>query len=153
MKKGIKENVREAVEPTITALGYEIWDVTYQKVGADYHLEITIDSENGINIEDCEKVHRAIEVIIDEADPIEDFYYLEVSSPGIERTLRKKEHFAVCEGEKVEIRLFAPDANGKKSYVGVLKASDDMGITLDADGEEITLAYSAIGKANTFFEF
>ena len=153
MKKSVKDTVREAIEPTVAELGYRIWDITYQKIGADYHLEITIDKDGGIFIEDCERVHRAIDPILDEADPIEGFYYLEVSSPGIERTLRKKEHFAVCVGEKVEIRLFAPDAGGKKSYVGVLKASDDAGITLDADGEEVTIAYSAIGKANTFFEF
>jgi ribosome maturation factor RimP len=150
---GIAPLVEGLVTPKINELGYDVWDVEYVKEGAEWYLRITIDHADGIDIEGCEKVHRAIEVIIDEADPIEDFYYLEVSSPGIERTLRKKEHFAVCEGEKVEIRLFAPDANGKKSYVGVLKASDDAGITLDADGEEITLAYSAIGKANTFFEF
>ena len=73
MKKNIRETVREAILPTVTELGYDIWDVTYSKVGADYHLEITIDSENGINIEDCEKVHRAIDPILDEIDPIEGF--------------------------------------------------------------------------------
>ena len=57
MKKPIKDTVREAIEPTVLELGYSIWDITYQKVGADYHLEITIDSPSGINIEDCEKVH------------------------------------------------------------------------------------------------
>ena len=150
---GIAPRVEGLVTPKINELGYDVWDVEYVKEGAEWYLRITIDHADGIDIEDCEKVHRAIEVIIDEADPIEDFYYLEVSSPGIERTLRKKEHFAVCVGEKVEVRLFAPDANGKKSYVGVLKASDDASVTLEADGEEITLAYSAIAKANTFFEF
>ena len=149
----VAETVRALADPIAENLGCWLWDVEYVKEGARRVLRITIDSENGVNIEDCEKVHRTIDVIIDEADPIEDFYYLEVSSPGIERTLRKKEHFAVCVGEKVEIRLFAPDAKGRKSYVGVLSASDDTGITLNAEGEEITLAYSAIAKANTFFEF
>ena len=150
---GIAPLVEGLVTPKINELGYDVWDVEYVKEGAEWYLRITIDNADGIDIEDCEKVHRAIEVIIDEADPIEDFYYLEVSSPGIERTLRKKEHFAVCAGEKVEVRLFAPDAKGRKSYVGVLGASDDAGLTLDVDGEEISLAYSAIAKANTFFEF
>ena len=150
---GIAPLVEGLVTPTINELGYDVWDVEYVKEGAEWYLRITIDHADGIDIEDCEKVHRAIEVIIDEADPIEDFYYLEVSSPGVERTLRKKEHFAVCVGEKVELRLFAPDTKGKKGYVGVLKAADDTGVTLEADGEEIALAYSAIAKANTFFEF
>ena len=68
MKKSIKETVREAILPTVTELGYRIWDISYSKIGADYHLEITIDNDEGINIDDCEKVHRAIEVIIDEAE-------------------------------------------------------------------------------------
>lgn len=88
MKKSIKDTVREAISPTVTELGYRIWDIEYSKIGADYHLEITIDSNAGIGIEDCERVHRAIDPILDECDPIEGFYYLEVSSPGIERELR-----------------------------------------------------------------
>lgn len=88
MKKSIKETVREGIEPTVSELGYRIWDITYNKIGADYHLEITIDSDEGIEISDCEKVHRAIDPILDEIDPIEGFYYLEVSSPGVERELQ-----------------------------------------------------------------
>ena len=71
MKKNIRETVRELISATVTELGYDIWDITYAKIGADYHLEITIDKEDGIGIEDCEKVHRAIDPILDEKDPIE----------------------------------------------------------------------------------
>jgi ribosome maturation factor RimP len=145
--------VWKLAEPIAASLGLQLWDVRFVKEGATWILRIFIDKADGVTIEDCEAMSRAIDAPLDEADPIEDFYYLEVSSPGIERTLRKKEHFAACEGEKVEVRLFAPDANGKKSYVGVLGASDDAGFKLDVDGEEMTLAYSAIAKANTFFEF
>ena len=91
MKMGVKDKVREAIEPTVTELGYRIWDVTYQKLGADYHLEITIDKDGGIDIEDCEKVHRAIDPILDECDPIEGFYYLETAlhspKPNLERNV------------------------------------------------------------------
>ena len=107
MKKSVREVVREAIEPTVTKLGYAIWDITYSKIGADYHLEITIDHEKGIGIEDCEKVHRAIDPILDECDPIEGFYYLEVSSPGIERELRTEEHIEASIGMPVEAKLFA----------------------------------------------
>jgi ribosome maturation factor RimP len=150
---GIAPLVESLVTPTVNELGFEVWDVEYVKEGADWYLRITIDSPDGIDLEACEKVHRAIEVIIDEADPIEDFYYLEVSSPGIERTLKKKEHYYVCIGESVEVRLFAPDANGKKAYKGVLCGADDNSVAIDVDGETVTLEYSAIAKANTFFEF
>jgi ribosome maturation factor RimP len=150
MKKNIRETVREAILPTVTELGYDIWDVTYSKVGADYHLEITIDSEKGINIEDCEKVHRAIDPILDELDPIETFYYLDVSSPGVERELRTAEHISRSIGEKVEAKLFAPK-DGRKSIVGILSAFEDGKITITEGENEILLAQSEVSKLQTIY--
>lgn len=150
---GIASTVESLVTPKINELGFSVWDVEYVKEGAEWYLRITIDSPNGVDLESCETVHRAIEEIIDKADPIEDFYYLEVSSPGIERTLKKPEHFSVCIGETVEIRLFAPDKNGKKSYRGVLSAANERGIELESEGTLINVEYSAIAKASTYFEF
>lgn len=150
MKKSIRETVREAVEPTITGLGYDIWDITYSKVGADYHLEITIDSANGINIEDCEKVHRAIDPILDECDPIEGFYYLDVSSPGVERELRTEEHIRRSVGERVRAKLFT-QKDGKKVITGRISDFKDGNITIsEADGEVI-LTQSEISKLTTVF--
>lgn len=150
MKKSIKETVRDAVSETITGLGYEIWDITYSKVGADYHLEITIDSPEGINIEDCEKVHRAIDPILDECDPIEGFYYLDVSSPGVERELRTEEHISRSVGEKVRAKLFA-QKDGKRVIVGVLSAFEDGKLTITEPTGEIILAPSEISKLTTVF--
>lgn len=143
--------MREAIEPTVTELGYRIWDVTYSKIGADYHLEITIDNDEGINIDDCEKVHRAIDPILDECDPIEGFYYLEVSSPGIERELRTEEHFSLSLGEKVEIRLFAP-RDGAKSLTGELVAYENGRITLATDAAEILLESGEYSKVSTVWD-
>ena len=150
MKKNIRDTVREAILPTVTELGYEIWDVTYSKVGADYHLEITIDSENGINIEDCEKVHRAIDPILDELDPIETFYYLDVSSPGVERELRTAEHISRSIGERVEAKLFAPK-DGRKSIIGTLSAFEEGKITIDEGKNQIILAQNEISKLQTIY--
>ena len=150
MKKSIKETVREAILPTVTELGYDIWDITYSKVGADYHLEITIDSEAGINIEDCEKVHRAIDPILDEIDPIEGFYYLDVSSPGVERELRTDAHISRSIGEKVEAKLFAPK-DGRRAVVGILSAFEDGKITIDENGNALVFAQSEIAKLTTVF--
>lgn len=150
MKKGIKETVREAISPTVTELGYRIWDVTYSKIGADYHLEITIDHDNGINIEDCEKVHRAIDPILDELDPIEDFYYLEVSSPGVERELRTEEHIALSVGAKVEAKLFAAK-DGRKSIVGILSSYEDGVVSINDGVDEVKLAKAEISKLTTVF--
>ena len=150
MKKSIKETVREAVQPTITELGYDIWDITYSKIGADYHLEITIDSESGINIEDCEKVHRAIDPILDECDPIEGFYYLDVSSPGVERELRTEMHISRSVGEKVRAKLFA-QKDGKRVITGILSGFEDGKITITEPTGDVILTQSEISKLTTVY--
>lgn len=150
MKKSIKETVREAILPTVTELGYRIWDVTYQKIGADYHLEITIDSDDGINIDDCEKVHRAVDPILDEIDPIEDFYYLEVSSPGVERELKTDEHIELSIGQRVLCKLFTAK-DGRKSITGILAAQDKESVTVDEDGSETVILKSEIAKLTTVY--
>ncbi len=150
MKKNIRETVKDAILPTVTELGYRIWDVTYSKIGADYHLEITIDNDKGINIEDCEKVHRAIDPILDECDPIEGFYYLEVSSPGVERDIRTDEHIAACLGKTVEAKLFAPKA-GRKSIIGILSSYREGKLVIDEAGNEIELERSEISKMSTVY--
>ena len=152
MKKSVKDTVREAILPTVTELGYRIWDITYAKVGADYHLEITIDNDAGIQIEDCERVHRAIDPILDEADPIEGFYYLEVSSPGIERELRTEEHITAFLGARVEAKLFSPK-DGKRAVRGTLLSLEESGavrIKEDA-GNEMLLEKGEISRLATLF--
>lgn len=150
MKKSIKETVREAIEPTVNQLGYRIWDVLYSKIGADYHLEITIDSDNGIDIDDCERVHRAIDPILDEADPIEGFYYLEVSSPGIERELRTDEHIRSSLGARVEVKLFTQQ-DGRKSFTGNLSDFDGDRITVEENGKTSVIEKSEIAKLKTIY--
>lgn len=150
MKKSIKETVKEAILPCVTELGYRIWDVSYQKIGADYHLEITIDSDNGIGIEDCEKVHRAIDPILDECDPIESFYYLEVSSPGIERELKSDEHITLSIGEVVEAKLFTAK-DGKKSVTGELISFEDGCVTIAEGDSHVSLKKSEIAKLTTVY--
>lgn len=150
MKKPIRETVREAIEPTVCELGYRIWDITYSKIGADYHLEITIDSDDGIGIDDCEKVHRAIDPILDECDPIEGFYYLEVSSPGVERELRSDEHIALSVGVKVEAKLFAAK-DGAKSIIGELKSYDGATVVIERDGNDVSIDKKEISKLTTVY--
>ena len=118
-KKNIAGVVRDLLEPIADELGYMLWDVEYVKEGAEMVLRITIDNEEGIDIEDCEKMHRTIDPVLDEADPIEEQYYLEVSSPGLERELKNEYHRYACEGWNVEVRLYAP-LNGSKMFRGVL---------------------------------
>ena len=150
MKKSVKETVREAILPTVTELGYRIWEVTYSKIGADYHLEITIDNDEGININDCEKVHRAIDPIIDELDPIEGFYYLDVSSPGAERDLRTDEHILFCIGWRVEAKLFSAK-DGRKSFIGTLESYEDSTVIIREGEESVSLSRDEISKLTTVY--
>ncbi|MBQ7398435.1 MAG: ribosome maturation factor RimP [Clostridia bacterium] len=139
--------------PLAEQLGYSIWDVEYVREGADYYLRITIDSEEGITIDDCETFSRAIDPILDEADPITDSYHLEVSSPGLERDIKTPEHIAYCTGETVEARLFAP-LQGSRVHRGVLEGMDEEGNVLLAIGENtLAIPRSAISRMTTVFEF
>ena len=151
-KKNIASTVRELITPIADELGYMLWDVEYVKEGADMILRITIDKEEGIDIEDCEKMSRAIDPVIDEADPIETSYRMEVSSPGVERILSRPEHFEKCIGEKVEIKLYAP-RNGQKQFIGILSAADSGSITIDLNGENVVLEKSAVAKVTTVFDW
>ncbi len=146
--KNIASAVKALISPTAEELGYLLWDVEYVKEGTRMILRVTIDSENGISIDDCEKMHRAIDPILDEADPIEGAYYLEVSSPGIERDLRTDEHIRYCEGCKAEVRLYAP-VDGAKSFVGILGAYDGETVLLD----ERSFPKAAVSKIRTIFDF
>lgn len=150
MKRSVSETVRAAIEPTVTELGYSIWDITFGKVGADYHLEITIDNERGIDINDCEKVHRAIDPILDEVDPIEGFYYLDVSSPGLERDLKTPAHIEACIGMTVEAKLFAA-YEGRKSVLGELISGDSERVVIKDEGGEITVPMDKISRLNTVY--
>ena len=150
---GVALAVRKIAEPLAEELGYFIWDVEYVKEGAEMYLRITIDSEEGITIEDCEKMHRAIDPLLDEADPIEEAYHLEVSSPGIERELKTDMQITACEDWDVEVRLYAP-IDGAKSYLGVLKRLNDEGnVVVDCNGTEKVFVRSAIASLRTHYEF
>ena len=126
----IEEKVTNLVEPIIEKIGYELYDVEYAKEGKNYFLRIFIDSEKGIDLNDCEKVNDAISDILDEANYIKEQYFLEVSSPGIERILRKDKHLEENIGEEINIRLFKKDENGLKEYQGILKNFDNEFIEL-----------------------
>lgn len=151
-KKNTAAVVRELITPTAEELGYILWDVEYVKEGAESVLRITIDSENGIGIEDCEKMHRAIDPVLDEADPIEAAYRLEVSSPGIERTLTREEHFEWCLGVEVEVKLFK-SFNGMKVVRGVLNDNYEDSLVIVAGEDAYEIEKKAIAKINTVFDW
>ena len=151
--KNIAETVRDLVAPVAEELGLLLWDVEFVKEGARRILRVTIDHEDGITIDDCERMHRAIDPILDEADPIEVAYDLEVSSPGIERDLRTDAHILASVDEVVDLRFFAP-VNGQKTLRGILAGLDEAGnVLVEVDGEVVAFARNAVAKISTVFEF
>ena len=147
----IEEKVETLVKEKIEKIGYELYDVLFVKEGPNKILRIVIDSPKGISLEDCEKVNNEIKETIDEANPIEDQYFLEISSPGIERLLRKDWLLKKFKGEKVNIKLFKKDENGKKEYTGIL--GDITENTLDVDiGENVKIDRKVISQVKTVYE-
>ena len=124
--------VRKIVEPIAEQLGLEIWDIRFLKEGTTWYLRIFIDKDGGVSIDDCVEMTRAINKPFDEADPIEQAYCLEVSSPGIERELTRDEHFLKCIGQKIIVRTIRP-IDGKRDFKGVLESYDNGTIGFRAD--------------------
>ena len=147
----IEEKVEQLVKDPIEKLGYSLYDVEYVKEGPEYYLRIYIDKESGIDLNDCEKVSNEINEILDKADYIKEQYYLEVSSPGIERKLRKDKHLEQNISKNVEIKLFKKDNNGKKEYIGKLKAFNQEEIIIETD-KEITIERKNIAQIKTIYE-
>ena len=148
--KSIVEVVTPLAEGVAQDLGYSVWDVDYVKEGTEWFLRIDIDKDGGVNIDDCERFSRTIDPILDEVNPIEDAYTLQISSPGLERVIKNDYHLEHCLGQKVCVRLYAP-LNGIKEYVGILVGYTGDDVTLDVD-EIVKIPRKAIGKMNTYFE-
>jgi ribosome maturation factor RimP len=126
----VTELVASFAKPVVEQHGCELWDVEYVREGSDYFLRLYIDKEGGIGIEDCEAVSRPVSDLLDEADPIQGSYTFEVSSAGLDRTLRKTEHFDACTGKKVDVKFYRP-MDGRKEYTGILTGYEDGNVTVD----------------------
>ncbi len=152
-KTNIATKVKSAVESVIVDAGYSLWDVSYYKEGPEMILEISIDKAGGISINDCSAVTRLIEPIIDELDPIEESYCLQVASAGTVRPLGRDEHiqFACDNRLNVTLGLYVA-VDGKKEYSGVIDSFDNENITLVSDGVSHTFGKKQISKINAEFE-
>ncbi len=149
----IEEKVENLLEPIIEKIGYELYDVEYAKEGKNYFLRIFIDNKKGIDLNDCEKVNDAITEILDQEDYIKEQYFLEVSSPGIERILRKDKHLQQNIGEQINIKLFKKDENGSKEYIGNLKQFDEQNIIVNQEEKEIKIERKNIAQIKTIYNW
>lgn len=142
----------ELLQPIAEANGVEIYDVEYVKEGADYYLRAYIDKPEGVNINDCESVSRALSDALDKEDFIPDAYILEVSSPGLGRTLKKDRHLEKSIGMEVELKLFKP-IDKCKEFAGVLESFDSAVITISENGTEKTFNRSEIALIRLALDF
>ena len=141
------ERVYELIKDAVEAEGARLWDVRFLKEGASWYLRVFIDKPEGISIDDCTNVSHAIDPIIDEADPIDVSYYLEVCSPGIERELTRSRHYEESLGKQVRLKLYRA-YDGKKEITGTLEDVTEENVTLVTEGNALTVERKNLSKAN-----
>ena len=149
----VADTVTDFVLPIAHSEDLNLIDVEFLKEGSDWVLRIFLENEDGdLTIEECEKVSRSLSMILDEEDPIDKSYILEVSSPGLERPLKTEEDFERFKGELIAVKTFKK-INGQKEFIGTLKNFETEEITLILkDDQEITIDYSLVARANLTFE-
>ena len=148
----ITDQVAEFAKPVVEANGCELWDVEYVREGTERYLRLYIDKDGGIDIEDCEKIHRAMDPILDEKDPISESYHFEVCSAGLERPLKRQSDFEKFMGAAVLVKLYRP-RNGLKEIPGVLRGYEDGRVTLEAGKETIVFEKSEVALVRLRVEF
>lgn len=140
--------LEEILRPVVEGLGYEYWGVEFRSQGRHSLLRLYIDDqENGISVEDCEKVSRQVSGVMDVEDPIQNEYTLEVSSPGMDRPLFTLEQFTAWAGYQVSIRLRMA-FEGRRKFQGILKGTEDGDVVVVVDDHEYLLPFESIDKAN-----
>jgi ribosome maturation factor RimP len=150
-REHIEQLVEKLANDIIAETALELVDVEYIKE-REWYLRVFLDKEGGMDIEDCQWVSERLEAKLDELDPIQDSYYLEVSSPGLDRPLKKERDFVRHAGDKVELHTFAP-LDGKKDFVGVLKGLVDNEIHVEIDGAELSIPKEKVSQIRLYLEF
>ena len=148
----VTEQVAAFAQPIVEANGCMLWDVEYVREGSERFLRVYIDKEGGIDITDCETIHRALDPILDEKDPIAESYHFEVCSAGLERALKRPSDFAEFMNSPVLVKLYRP-RNGLKEIPGILRGYDQGRITLEAGKENIVFEKSEVALCRLRVEF
>jgi ribosome maturation factor RimP len=143
---GREDKIQELLEPTVEALGFNLWGLELLSQGRHSLLRVYIDGENGVNVDDCAEVSRQVSGVMDVEDPISGEYTLEVSSPGVDRFLFRMDHYLAYVGEWIELRLHAP-IEGRRKFKGTLKGIEGEDVVVQVDNHEYLLPHSAIEKA------
>ena len=154
----VAERARRLLEPVLERDGYELVEVGWQREGASWILRLFIDRPEGVGIDDCQSVSRLVETILDVEDFIEPAYSLEVSSPGVDRPLRKPSDFERFAGKRAKVKAFGPlesaaGAPARKHWTGVLRGFRDGSVEIDVDGTLHRIPPDRIAKANLEYDF
>ena len=152
MKKNIQQTVTELVSPVVENLNYELVDVEYVKEGANWYLRVYIDKPGGISIDDCQAVSEQVSELLDKNDPIDQSYYLEVSSPGLDRPLKTEKDFTKYKGELVEVKVFQP-IDGKKIFEGELVGLMDNFIVISQGGHDVQFERDKVAVVKRVIKF
>ncbi len=147
-----EEKTAKMLEPILSEYGVELYDVEYVNEAGEWYLRAYIDKEGGVTINDCEAVSRALSDALDANDFIEDAYYLEVSSPGLGRALKKDSHLSKSIGDEVELKTYKP-INKQKEFSGILKAFDALTVTLEINKKEVSFNRSDIASIKLALDF
>ena len=148
----ITDQVTAFAKPVVESFGCQLWDVEYVREGSERYLRLYIDKNGGIDIEDCEKIHRAMDPILDEKDPIAESYHFEVCSAGLERPLKRPSDFERFMGSPILVKLYRP-SNGLKEIPGILRDYAEGRVTLEAGKETITFEKSEVALVRLRVEF
>lgn len=148
----VTEQVAAFAQPIVENLGCKLWDVEFVREGSEQFLRLYIDKDGGVDIEDCEKIHRAVDPVLDEQDPISTSYHFEVCSAGLERALKRPSDFEQFMGSPILIKLYRPK-NGLKEFPTVLRGYEDGRITAEAGNELITFEKSEVALVRLRVEF
>ena len=148
----VTDLVTEFAQPVVESFGCELWDVEYVREGSERFLRLYIDKDGGIDIEDCEKVHRAMDPILDEKDPIAESYHFEVCSAGLERALKRPSDFQQFMDSPILVKLYRP-RNGLKEIPGILRGYEEGCVTVEAGKETITFTKSEVALVRLRVEF
>ena len=148
----VTEIVTEFAQPIVESFGCRLWDVEYVREGSERYLRLYLDKDGGVDIEDCEKIHRALDPVLDEKDPIAESYYCEVCSAGLERALKRPGDFAKFMGSPITVKLYRP-RNGLKEIPCVLRGYEDGKVTVEAGKETTTFEKSEVALVRLRVEF
>ncbi|MDA8211741.1 MAG: ribosome maturation factor RimP [Clostridia bacterium] len=151
-KKEIPAVVEAMVLPIVQELNLELVDVEFVKEGAHWYLRVFLDKDGGIDVEDCSSVSEQLSQLLDEQDPIPQAYMLEVSSPGLDRPLKKQADFAKYAGRLVRVKTYAP-VDGKKELVGELKGLEGEDVVLTVEGREVRIPWERAASIRLEIEF